>query len=361
VSARYTIVRGDARVDKLDVLALARNLPDVSAEVSQYRYAKYYERSPFGRPLLFLARGCESQTAVGMAAVFPTRLRVLGGLVPAGITGDFAVDSDHRGFGPAIALQRAVLSALKEEDQVCAYGSPNAFAESVINRVGYADLGRLTRFVKVLEAKVFAERYIRSPGLARLLSASSVAVDPVLSALSRERLYRRSAAFSVEEPDVFDDRFTHLWQTAWHQHKITTERNVDFLNWKYDKTGANEQRANYKIFALVAAGNSIAGYVVYQVKDDVRHVFDILFLPSRVVADTLLSEFVLDARGGRAAAITLLYLGPINLLTRRLRAFGFLRRTEESGLRVHAQTGRPFGVDLLRPENWYFLGGDTDV
>ncbi|HEX2110009.1 MAG TPA: GNAT family N-acetyltransferase [Gaiellaceae bacterium] len=347
-------------MDKLDVLALARNLPVVSAEVSQYRYAKYYERSPFGPPLFFVARGCESQTAVGMAAVFPTRLRVLGGLVPAGISGDFAVDSDHRGFGPAIALQRAVLSALKEEDQVCVYGSPNAFAESVINRVGYADLGRLTRFVKVLEAKVFAGRYIRSPRLARLLSAIAVAVDPVLSALSRERLYRRSAAFSVEEPDVFDDRFTDLWQTAWHQHKITTERNVDFLNWKYDKTGAKEHRANYKIFALVA-GDRIAGYVVYQVKDEVRHVFDILFFPSKVVADTLLSEFILDARRGRAAAITLLYLGPVNLLTRRLRAFGFLRRTEESGLRVHAESGRPAGVDLLRPENWYFLGGDTDV
>jgi hypothetical protein len=54
------------------------------------------------------------------------------------------------------------------------------------------------------------------------------------------------------------------------------------------------------------------------------------------------------------------YVGPGNLLSRRLRAFGFLQRTGKNGLRVYVDGGAPCGVDLLRGDNWYFLTGDTD-
>jgi hypothetical protein len=100
--------------------------------------------------------------------------------------------------------------------------------------------------------------------------------------------------------------------------------------------------------------------VVYRLDGDSRLVYDIVHLPDRSVLDALLSEFILDARHSKAAMIDLGYVGPGNLLSRRLRAFGFVQRTGKNGLRVYVDGDAPFGVDLLSAENWYFVTGDTD-
>jgi hypothetical protein len=356
VSARYSIVSGDPRADRLEVLAIAtRNRPG-PRERLELKYSKYYEHNPLGPPTIFLARDNESETFVGMTALFPTTLRVSGEPVPAAIGGDFAVDAGHRGFGPAVALQRATTSVLSALDQRCAFGSPNKSSEPIVGRAGYGDVGRLTRFVKLLTARPVVERYIRRP---RLASLASVAAGPLVSLLSRERLHRRSARFSVEEPDVFDDRFASLWELARDHQGATSERSPALLNWRYEKTGPIEQKGKYSVFALLD-GRDVAGYVVYRLGDETRLVYDIVCLPDRSVIDALLSEFILDARDKKAAAIDLGYVGPANLLTGRLRAFGFLQMNAQNGLRVYVDGEAPFGVDLLKRESWYFLTGDTD-
>jgi GNAT acetyltransferase-like protein len=356
VSARYSIVSGDPREDRLEVLAIAgRNRPG-PRERFECRYRKYYENNPHGPPSIFFACDNESGAMVGMTALFPTRLRVAGQLLPAAIGGDFAIDADHRGLGPAVALQRATTSVLSERGLKCAYGSPNSSSEPIIGRAGYTDAARLTRFVKLLTARPLVDRYIRRPRLAGLASA---AANPVVSVLSRERLYRRSARFSVEQPDEFDARFEALWELARRHLGATSERSTDLLNWRYEKTGPAEVGRDYSIFTLLD-GKDVAGYVVYRLDHDSRLVYDIVHLPDRPVIDALLSEFILDSRDNEAAAIDLGYVGPSNLLSARLRAFGFLQSAAENGLRVFVDGEAPFGVDLLRGDSWYFLTGDTD-
>jgi hypothetical protein len=117
----------------------------------------------------------------------------------------------------------------------------------------------------------------------------------------------------------------------------------------------------YKIFALLTSDDRVAAYVVYRVRNGIRHLVDIAFLPSREVVDALLSEFILDARKQSVPAITLLHLGSANLLTRRLRMFGFVRRVEQSGVRVYVPGHSPLDRDLVDTGNWYFLTGDADV
>jgi len=356
VSGRYSIVEGDPQRDRLEVLEVAtRNRPGPRSRI-EAKYRKYYESNPYGPPSIFLARDNESETFVGMTALFPTALRVAGELVPAAIGGDFAVDAEHRGFGPAVALQRATVPVLTERSLKCAYGSPNTSSEPIVARAGYADVGRLTRFVKLLTARPLVDRYVRRPALASL---SSAVASPFVSILSRERLHRRPSRFSVDEPEVFDERFAKLWEVARRELGATSERNVDVLNWRYEKTGPGAEPGRYSIFALVE-GDEVAGYAVYRLGDDARVVYDIVCLPDRSVVDALLSEFILDARRQKVAVIDLGYRGPPNLLTRRLRAFGFLQRTAQNGLRVYVDGEAPFGVDLLKGESWYFTTGDTD-
>ena len=188
MSVRYSIVPGDPQKDRREVLDLAtRNRPGPRSRL-EAKFVKYYENSPVGAPSLFLARDNESGSLVGMAALFPTSLWIAGERVPAGIGGDFAVDEGHRGFGPALALQRATISAVSKRGLKCAYGSPNQNSELIVGRAGYMDLGRLTRFIKLLSARPLVDRYVSRPRLASL--ASGVA-SPLVSILSRERLHRR--------------------------------------------------------------------------------------------------------------------------------------------------------------------------
>jgi Acetyltransferase (GNAT) domain len=296
---------------------------------------------------------------VGMAALFPTRLRAFGEVVPAAIGGDFAVDEGHRGFGPSLALQRASVNALAEDGLRCAFGYPNEFSEPIIKRVGWVDVGRLTRFVKVLRGRAVVDTYVESPGLARVGGAlSRVTADPLLWLFSRERLHRRRDGLRVERPEAFDDRFADVWEATSRHGAITSERNAELLNWKYE---CGAPGGIYTILAVVAEDDRVAGYVVYRVRNRIRHLVDVAFLPSREVADTLLAELVRDSRRDGALAITTLYLGSPNLLTERLRAFGFVRRVDESGLRVYVPGETELDRQLLDPDNWYFLTGDADV
>ena len=356
MSAGYSIGPGDPQQDRPELLELsARNRPGARTRF-EARFVKYYENNPLGAPTMHVARDDESGSLIGMTVLFPTNLWIAGERVAAGIGGDFAVDERHRGFGPALALQRASIQALPELGLNCAYGSPNDNSELIIGRAGYTDVGRLARFTKLLSARPGVDRYVSRPWLASLATAVA---SPFVSILSRDRIHRRPGRFSVEEPERFDDRFTSLCELARQQLGVTSERTPELLNWRYEKTGTGGAWANFTIFAVVEA-NEVAGYAVYRMDDDVRLVYDLVCRPDKPVVDTLLSELIRDARRKKASAIDLGYVGPPNLLTRRLRAFGFLRTTLTNGLRVCVNRAAPAAVDLEKAENWYFMRGDTD-
>lgn len=351
---RYSVERADPNVHRQHVLALAeRNLPGRF----ESRFAKYYSANPLAPPALFIAQDTTAQSFVGMAALLPASVRVAGQLVRGGMAGDFAVDASHRGFGPALPLQRSLLSLVSDNDVRFVYGTPNEASEPLFQRLGYADLGRFTRFVRFFRVDPVVRRYTRRRRVAALASAVAA---PVLGWRARERRYRPSGRFSVEKPAAFDERFDSLWEASWRQYRVVGERTSELLNWKYAHTNGDAEDSGYSLFALLAEGN-VAGYIAFSTRNDVRHIVDLLCLDSQAVVDALLAEFLLDARRASAAAVGFLYLGGRNLLTRRLRAFRFLERSEPSGLVVFVPDESPFAGDLRERSNWYFVAGDGDI
>jgi Acetyltransferase (GNAT) domain len=338
------------------VLALGyRNLPPAIQGDREARYSKYFEDSPLGPPAFFLARDNEADAFVGMAAIFPTQLRVFGELVPAAVAGEFAVDDGHRGLGPAIPLQRAAVGALEGRGLSCAYGYPNEYSAPITKRVGYANLGPLIRYVKVLRTRILVERYGRGrivAGVGRVLA------DPLLSLLSRERLHRRPRELRVERPTAFDHSFSAVWESLWQQGTITSERNPELLNWKYEM---GREGGIYRLLALVGADDQVAAYAVYRLRNDIRHVVDVVSQPTAGVLDALLAELIRDARREKTVAISLIHLGAAGLLTERLKAFGFARRTEDSSLHVFAPGESELDKALVERENWNFLNADADL
>jgi hypothetical protein len=168
----------------------------------------------------------------------------------------------------------------------------------------------------------------------------------------------RRHAYRVERPAAFDDRFAQLWESLFRQGTITSERNPELLNWKYETA---RQDGIYSIFALVGPDEQVAAYAVHRLRNGIRHIVDIVFLPDREVLDVLLAELIRDARREGALALSLIHLGPPSLLTERVKAFGFARRTEHNALHVFVPGESDVEKSLVEASNWYFLNADADV
>lgn len=363
MSARYRIVPGDPYAQKDEVLALTLRNFDVPPEVTRGRYSKYYEQCPLGPAVFFFAEEVETGERVGMSALFPIELSVEGRAVRGAIGGDFVVDRPHRALAPALALQRALIEALPENGLHFVYGAPNQFSDPVLARIGYAEVGELTRFVKVLKARALAEKAAGRPAVGRLVSAlGPVLVDPVLWVASRERLYRRRAGVSVEHPETFDGRFAEVFEAMTAQHPITGHRTPELLNWRFEKDRPEERLGGHSVLAVTdRGGDRVLAYAVYKTIDRVRYVEEVGYFPSTSSVDMLLSELVLDSRRERDEAINLTLLETGSLLTQRLRRFGFVRRAERSRLRILLAETAPRDVDFHDRNNWFFLYGDSDV
>ncbi len=348
---KYSIVKADIEKNKDDVLPLLkRNLKDISEE----RYVWNYTASPHGHAHCWLAREEGSGRCVGSGSLFPRRMYVKDKVVYGAIAADFAVDREHRAYGPALRLQKTIQSAYKDNGLEFIYGVPNKLSEPIFLKIGYSELGRYKRYVKVLKAEYKLRHYLPPEQVTRMFSRI---IDAGLKGFFKESRYRRPANVSIEMPVFFDERFDLLWKKALSQFKIAGARNSEVLNWRYKESPHHDNR----IFTLIDHEQNIAGYIVYYIEDNACYVADVLFIDSESIRDSLFAEFILYMRETGIGSISIRYFGG-NPLSRQLRRFGFFFvREEDCNVLVYSDRASPLTPFLLHGENWYFLEGDLDV
>lgn len=334
-----------------DVLRLGANLPGYDDR----RFEKYYSHNPLGPPVLVLARDSESNVAIGMGALFPTRVVVNGEPVLAGISGDFAIDPAHRGLGPALQLARSLVVAAPTAGFEFVYGTPNEASQAIIRRVGYHDLGRLSQYVKLLRSAVAVRRYTKRPRLARLVGHVA---DPLLALASSERRYRLPEGLEIVKPIAFDERFASLIRTRTGNGSVTGERSADLLNWKFGLSVATASTTSFSLIA-VSRDDEIVAYAAYSTRNDIRHVADIAYSDDETLS-ALLAELVRDARRARESGLSMRYFGPESALTMQLRTFGFIERPDALRLMVYVDDSSPLAESLIDPANWTFMAADMD-
>jgi GNAT superfamily N-acetyltransferase len=344
----YLYSANEQPLSKEELLGLARGLP----EYSEPRYEKYYRRNLLGEPSLGVVREPEKGRAVGMATLFPVCLRLGGERVPGAIAGDFVIESAHRSLGPALGLQRFLLSTLPEAKLEFVLAVPNALAEPVFPRSGYELLGPRVCFVKVLSSRRLFS--IRLPDiLARPLSWMA---DPLLIVGSCLFFSARSGRYVVEQPARFDERFDQIWHEAELPGDKLVERSAEILNWKYEQDLPKGPR-RFHIFALTRAG-AIAAYAVYERRDGFMRVYEAFWL--RGAARALFGELARFART-EDSLIAFPCFAPTAELSRTLRRCGFVPRRVDGKLFVYVAPGSAHAAALRSPRGWYFLQGDLDL
>ncbi len=347
---RYRIQAADPVRDREEILAvLARNLPDITAARLRWNT----EACPHGSARWWLAREASTRKAVGVCGLFPRRFRLNGRSCLAGVLGDFAVDLDHRAFGPAWDLQKHLLSELPGLGFSFVYTTPNSLSTALILRLGFRPVGTPHKFHKVLRTEY---RQGISPRL-RTLTRAAVVLDPVLAFLSRERFWRRPPGLLIETPERFDGRFDRLWTRVAEGRPIIAERTSEHLNWRYGKC---PDRA-YHCFALLDAEQEVLGYVVYHVQDNVCRVADQITRSPSELGRALLSEFLLHLRRLRVGSVVLHGLAGRELI-REFSSGGFLRLSGDPiPLMAYPLDPGPLSALVMDPEAWTYFEGDNDL
>jgi hypothetical protein len=326
-AASFSIEPGIVERDGEDVLRFCLDgLPGFTRD----RYVKYYELSPYGVPEFVVARAKADGRVVGVAALHPQQVLVDGQPHAAAVAGDFAVETGQRGFGPALAMQRELVSRLDSRGWLLAYGLPNRAAASVLRRVGYVDLGAHSRFTRRLTR---FERLAATVGLV---------------------VRRVPRGHSIERPAQFDDRFGHIWAESGRRVAYLPACTAAALNWRFELSPGPRKRFS---LTVAASGAEPRAYSVATVAYGVRRVVELGWVDDASLRDVVAAELAHAARA-RLGGVDLLYLGRREAVMPVLGPLGF---TESPAPTVIVHAVQADDRRATDPGSWQLFEGGTDV
>jgi len=340
----YELSKADLETDSERILQFWHdNSPDWHKE----RYEWFYKNNIFGKAIVWLITHTESRAVVGTTAIFPRDFVCNGKSLKAAITGDFAVDSNHRILGPAIKLQKATIA---ETDFSFVYGTPNGKSVLVQKRSGYRQTGDIRRYVKVLKLNSYIQRKVPSKILVSLIS-------PILNAgfhffQNSGSLDKRRFDFDLD--DVIDDRMDRLWERAVKQydHLFLGKRDSLFLKWRIEKC----PYIDFKVFTLTdKKSNELTGYVIYYLGYGAVQLVDCFAVDMDQSYRTLLNAFIYAMRKEGNDSISLAYCGNDKII-QHLKSANFIPKPG-----VGSAVGyTAYDFDIYDKEKWYFFDIDND-
>jgi len=353
-AVRYDIRRTDPSDAKPEVLRLwSRNFQGLP----EARYGWIYESNPSGRAICWLAIEADNGTVVGSTALFPRRLVIRGEPRIAGVAGDFAVDSRHRGFGPALALQHAAVSACAAAGFSFLYGVSTSKSAPVQQRAGYRMIGNCYRLTRVLRTA----SYLRKMGAAGATGLLARIGDAILSGGAKERWCRTPPGLALEVLSTFDTRFDQLWQRSSAGRPLSADRSSEHLNWRFARCPVR----TYTTYALVRENDrDVLGYLVTHRAAETIHISDFFVGNSdgnyEKMADVLLTQFLRLQRQKGASSVSASYFGS-GAFVKKLQGFGFSLRDRESVVLAYVPPGSSDASWICDPENWCLFEADADT
>jgi hypothetical protein len=266
--ASYGVTRGDAIRDRDRVLAVWRRCgADYSPEFNDgaRRYDWFYRSNPAGLGQLFFLEHKPSGETVGFAAIGAREFRVNGRRARAGLLVDFVIDRQHRVFFPALAIQRAVMAAARQDFDVL-IGHPNESSAAVLRRAGGFQELEHVRYVRVLDFSAYLARHLPRP-LSLALGWGVRSADRLVHAVQRSRGPRIRSQWC----ETFDSRYDEFWAQAELSQLCAGVRDRAFLDWRF----RGGPRAEYRVLEIMRIGSdALEGYFVCEFADNVASVCD---------------------------------------------------------------------------------------
>jgi len=343
----------EADVDKdigifLDILNRNRE-----NKVALERFQWLYLDNPQGKARAWLVIDEKSAEAVAFTSVLPRLVKVDGRDTLCWNCCDFSVDKRFRTLGVAVKLRRKAKEGVDNRDIRALYAHPNDKMKVIHERVGHPCLGKMERYVKILKSKFQLQKIIRN---SLLLSIISPVVDIGLRAL--DMALRCDSRFSFELIDgiaPYDVEYDKLFNDASKAYRIVGDRSADYLNWRY---GRNPLYCTDKL--IVRENGILKGYIVYYIENNIAVFKDILCLPDKKIAESILAYWIKSMRKKGVHSISTVLMEH-NPFIKSFLHVGFKLRPDESSVYVYARKDDDIEPVWTKGSNWYMTVGDRDV
>lgn len=337
---RFSIIQDDPIVYRNAILEFWKEyLP--GAPMARFDWLNH--GNPAGQAIWLFAIANKTNELVSTLSIMPRNIRILDKEFRAGIVGDFMVAKEYRVFGPTLLLMKTVVKGHQGLGFDFIYTIPNAQSMAVALRSGFARVGNLKRFTKILNPGYKLKG--RMPSLlSSVLAPSSNIVYKILS-WSTYRTPRLDCKKYDGQTDL--DLPCTVDQTDFPY--IVGDRSPAYMQWRYFLNPLYQ----CKIFEYTAKDTNLSlGRVVFTVLDDIVHMLDIVFDRTESVKP-IMSRFLRDMRKEGYGAVSVRMLEG-NPLQERFETLGFYMREETAPLLF---VGKP----SILPSDWLFFDGDRNI
>jgi len=263
---------------------------------------------------------------------------------------DLMVDPDFRNKGIGYFLTRE----FTRSTEVSLVLGLSDDAYPMYKRYGWVDMGGVSRFVKILNAKHLARNRISVPVVSNLISALMNIYLKIRDAQLTKRAYENHA--EIDQVDYFDEQFDEFWERVSESFPLIARRDSRYLNWKY----LSQPGMNYTVFRM-RQEEETAGYVVLRIRHEdnrvVGYIVDFLSMPEHLAP--LVAKAVDYFRKEGAATIVCCVLN--NRIEALMEEFGFHRRGDKTRFMMKANDPELDQEALRMKDEWFVTSGDGDM
>ncbi len=323
----------------------------LTREECEAKYKWFYQNGPYGRGIVQLLQSSAGE-CIGVGGVGYRRFYRKGKEFVAAVIADLAVDERYRVLGPALALERSLMEAVRDRVAFL-YAFPNPRAQSVLAYLGYRKACNLTRLVKLTRSRPLLERFL---GAGALVSFFSVPLDLVMR-LTRPRKGARADPF---ESASFDEHFSRkidsLWERMIAEDLLFSDKSARYLRWRYVLC----PHIHYRLFGVRDHAGAVAGVIIFYIRNGRAIIADLSgpVMSSPELIRALLTQFEQFCYDGGVSSISISAHGNESFM-QTLVSTGYRMRDAERSVHVYAG-GNEHDLSYEELSRALWLAGDED-
>jgi hypothetical protein len=278
----YEILKADIQKDRQAILDFWNSHNDKPLDE---KFDWFYQSNPDGPATTYLVKHSDTPGYVGIASVFPRKFQFKEESFTAGIQGDFFIQSNHRSFGPALMLIRAIVNSLEDSDLDFLYCFPNRKAEPIFRRAGYEYLGATKKYTRLFDIRrLLAEK---TPIPDNLASAISPIANLLVNFKYPDMWTFNFGRFETGITNKLDFDIDHL-STQYHKSWFSSHKTRSYLEWKYEQDPDDDN----KFFYLKDNSGRVVGCIVYcHEENNLVHIREILHTEDQYTLSSLIGLF----------------------------------------------------------------------
>lgn len=292
----------------------------------------------------------KSQDPAGSVSLFTHTLRIKGGDFKLGVNCDMFVKKEHRLLGPAVILLKSLAQEARQGGYQALLAMPNKMSAPVFQRAGYAPIGELYRWVKILRFEDKLAVKIKNRVVLKIISK---AFNFLFEFFSCEGISRIAYFFAQRQLTAREIKFTEINLDQHLKETSILEKSPGYIEWRYYGVDNNGSQA----FALTKNGLT-KGLILYSLRQQDAIIQDMLLPKSFWAAKMMLCAFTRKMRKEKIKSISILFLGR-GRMTRLLKSFAFFRRGRR-GLYLYAFDSK-FENDFADKHALDLCEGDLDL